>query len=127
MKYLFLLLTFTFLAGCETTSPTLQTGANAEITFYGLHRVDGTYMQYAWLKPNLSLAAYTKIRLVNAGIEYREVKPASRNPSVNASRSEFPLTEKKKGRLKVYYGKYFWKNSVRVSTSPWCPNRVLMC
>ncbi|MFP6802395.1 MAG: DUF3313 family protein [Pseudomonadales bacterium] len=99
MKYLFLLLTFTFLAGCETTSPTLQTGANAEITFDGLHRVDGSNMQYAWLKPNLSLAAYTKIRLVNAGIEYRQVKPASGSPSVNASRSEFPLTEKKKARL----------------------------
>ena len=99
MKYLFLLLTFTFLAGCETTSPTLQTGANAEITFDGLHRVDGSYMQYAWLKPDLNLAAYTKIHVVNAGIEYREVKPASRSPSANARRSEFPLTEKKKARL----------------------------
>ena len=99
MKYLLLLLTFTFLAGCETTSPTLQTGADAEVTFDGLHRVDGSYMQYAWLKPNLSLAAYTKIRLVNAGIEYRQVKPASGSPSANARRSEFPLTEKKKARL----------------------------
>ena len=99
MKYLFLLLTFTFLAGCETTSPTLQTGANAEITFDGLHRVDGSYMQYAWLKPDLNLAAYTKIHVVNAGIEYREVNPASRSPSANARRSEFPLTEKKKARL----------------------------
>ena len=93
MKYLFLLLTFLFLAGCQTTSPTLQTGTNAEITFDGLHRVDGSYMQYAWLKPDLNLAAYTKVRVVNAGIEYREVKPASRSPSANARRSEFPLTE----------------------------------
>ena len=99
MKYLVLLLTFAFVTGCETTSPTLQTGANAEITFDGLQRVDGTYMQYAWLKPDLSLAAYTKIRLVNAGIEYREVKPASGSSRINAMRSEFPLTEKKKDRL----------------------------
>ena len=90
MKYLFLLLTFTFLAGCETTSPTLQTGANAEITFDGLHRVDGTYMQYAWLKSNLSLAAYTRIRLVNAGIEYREVKPASGSPAQMPGEVSFP-------------------------------------
>ena len=92
IKYLFLLLTFTFLVGRETTSPTLQTGANAEITLDGLHRVDGSYMQYAWLKPDLNLAAYAKICVVNAGIEYREVKPASRSTSVNARRGEFFLT-----------------------------------
>ena len=107
MKYLFLLLTFTFLAGCETTSPTPQTGANTEITFDGLHRVDGSYMRYAWLKPDLDLSAYTKIRVVNAGIEYREVKTASRSPSANARRSEFPLTEKKKTRLETILREVF--------------------
>ena len=56
-------------------------------------------MQYAWLKPNLSLAAYTKIRLINAGIEYREVKPASGSPAQMPGEVSSPLTEKKKGGL----------------------------
>ncbi len=96
MKYLIPLLALTFLAGCETTPPTVQTGPNAEITFDGLHRVDGSYMQYAWVKPNISLAGYTKIKLVSAGIEYREVKSPS---SANTGATEFPLTEKQKASL----------------------------
>jgi hypothetical protein len=47
-------------------------------------------MQYAWLKSNLSLAAYTRIRLVNAGIEYREVKPASGSPAQMPGEVSFP-------------------------------------
>ena len=98
MKYLATILAFALLAACEST-PTVQTGPDAEVSFDGLHRVDNTYMRKAWVKPGLSLAGYTKILVNNAGIEYRDVRPASRVTSVNSGRSEFPLDEKQKARL----------------------------
>jgi hypothetical protein len=99
MKYLVSILAIAFLAACATTTPTVQTGPDAEISFDGLHRVDNTYMRKAWIKPNLSLAGYTKILVNNAGVEYRDVRPASRVTSVNSSRSEFPLDEKQRARF----------------------------
>lgn len=60
--------------GCATTSPTVQTGPDAEVTFDGLHKYDNTRVDAAWAVPHLNLSRYTKILPVNAGIEYRQVK-----------------------------------------------------
>ena len=59
--------------GC-TTQPTIQTGPDAEVSFDGLHKVDNSRVALAWAVPDLDLSGYTKILLVNAGIEYRQVK-----------------------------------------------------
>ena len=65
----------TFLAlstGCTTTAaPTIQQGADAEITFDGLHRVDNSQADMAWARPDFDISGYTKIMLIGSGFEYR--------------------------------------------------------
>ena len=96
MKHLIMLLAVVILSACQST-PTVQTGPEAEVTFDGLHKVDASKMRNAWVKPDLNLAGYNKIKLVDAGIEYRAVRPVSR--ATSSGRSEFPLTEQQKARL----------------------------
>ncbi|MFP6807149.1 MAG: DUF3313 family protein [Pseudomonadales bacterium] len=89
----------TLVAGCQT-APSVQTGPNAEITFDGLHRVDNSKMQYAWVKPDMDLTGYTKIRLVGAGIEYRNVRNSPGGTSrVRSSQTDFPVNAKARAML----------------------------
>ena len=60
--------------GCTSTQPTVQSGPDAELSFDGLHRIDNTRADMAWAVPSLNLSRYTNILLVNAGVEYRQVK-----------------------------------------------------
>jgi uncharacterized protein DUF3313 len=53
--------------------PRLQTGPDAEITHDGLHRVDRSAMDAAWVKPDLDLRPYTKLMLKGAEVQYRAV------------------------------------------------------
>ena len=86
------------LVGCAS-DPTIQTGPGAEVSHDGLHRVDNSRMQRAWIKPDVNLSHYDKVRLVGAGIEYRAVRHASRSIRANSSRNDFPLDEKQKERV----------------------------
>lgn len=105
VRNLIILVAVSMLTACQSAPPTVQTGQGAEVTFDGLHRVDNSVVQYAWLKPDLSLAAYSKIKLVGAGIEYRAVRSA--NPATAGNRSEFPLTDQQKMRLESMVAEVF--------------------
>ena len=94
-----------FLAGCQS-EPTVQTGPNAEITYDGLHRVDKSILKMAWVKPDLNLSGYNKLRLVGEGIEYRAVKKSGTSRA-NSSRSEFPMDAKARARLEEITGEVF--------------------
>lgn len=84
-----------FLVGCSQTSgPLIETGPDAEVTHDGLHRVRRSRnFQRAWVKPDFTLAGYTKILPVDAGIHYR--RPPRR------SRGEFALSEEQVERLRA--------------------------
>lgn len=60
------------LAGCSST-PTFQTGEDAEVTFDGLTRMEGTVMDVVWARTDIDLTAYRKIMLDSIGVEYRDV------------------------------------------------------
>ena len=77
--------------------PRLQTGPDAEITHDGLHRVDKSVMDAAWVKPNLDLSGYTKLMLVSAGITFKE-DPDYRGP-LDRSATEFPISPENRERL----------------------------
>ena len=99
MKYtLCLLFSAALLGGC-VSDPVVQSGPTAEVSFDGLHRVDNARMKDAWVKPDLNLSGYDKIRLLGAGVEYRAVRSASRSMRANANRDDFPLDESQKARL----------------------------
>jgi hypothetical protein len=100
VKYLILMVSIISLAAC-TTTPSVQVGAEAEISFDGLHRVDNSKMKYAWVKPDLDLSGYNKLRLVAAGVEYRSVKPATRSSRANSTRDDFPMDAGQRARLEA--------------------------
>jgi len=98
------LCTLLALGGCATNSkgpPVLDT----KETYDGLARVKNTSLSGAWMRPDFSLAGYTKIMLVGAGIEYRPVRPANRATAQRAS--QFPLTAEQKDRLRSVVSEAF--------------------
>ena len=95
-----LALTYTFSADGK---PRLQTGPDAEITHDGLHRVDRSTMDGAWVKPDLDLRPYNKLMLKGAEIQYRAVDSKGRyyRPGLDDD-TEFALSdESKEMRIEV--------------------------
>ncbi len=95
MKYLLLSLAV-LLASCAST-PTVQTGPDAEVTPDGLHKVDNTYLAQVFIAPEIDLSQYEKIQIKSLGIEYRFVKDKGR--FYRAYDDEFPLDEDQKERI----------------------------
>jgi len=82
-------------AAC-TSTPTFQTGEDAEVTFDGLTRMEGTIMDAVWALTDIDLTAYSKVMFEGIGVEYREVSGpySGRAGSTTArrrSQSEFRL------------------------------------
>jgi hypothetical protein len=76
-------------------APRVQTGPDAEITYDGLHRVDRTVMDAAWVKPDLDLTGYTKLIVASGGVSFRDVRPTNSRRA-----TEFPVQEQNKERLR---------------------------
>jgi len=81
--------------GC-TSTPTFQSGEDAEVTFDGLTRMEGTIMDVVWARTDIDLTSYRKVMLDNIGVEYREVSgPMSGREGTSTSRrssqTEFQL------------------------------------
>ncbi len=83
--------------GCATSTPTLDTSADAGRSYDGLTPMQDTVADRIWVRPDFDLSGYTKLLVQPAGIQYRPVKQTSR---LRSSRSNaFPLTDKQKSLL----------------------------
>jgi Protein of unknown function (DUF3313) len=81
-------------------APRLQTGPDAEITHDGLHRLDKTVMDAAWVKPDLDLRGYTKLMLVGAGFSYKAVdNEGKRYIPGRSNDTEFYITPENRARV----------------------------
>ena len=60
------------IAGC-TSTPTFQQGADAEVTFDDLTRMEGAVMDSVWARTDINLKGYTKVMFEGVGVEYRPV------------------------------------------------------
>jgi len=88
-----ILLAASALAGCSAT-PTFQTGDDAEVTFDGLTRMEGTVMDIVWARTDIDLTTYNKIMLESLGVEYRDVDgPYSGRAGTSSMRSRSDVTE----------------------------------
>ncbi len=83
--------------GCATSTPTLDTSADAESSYDGLTPMQDTLADRVWVRPDFDLSGYTKLLVQPAGIQYRPVKQTSRMRS--RSSDTFPLTDKQKSLL----------------------------
>ena len=87
------------LSGCST-SPTTMPELDTSLTYDGLAKVKNAKVGGAWMRPDFSLAGYTKIMLQGAGIEYRPVKPVNR-AAARSSATQFPVTPEQQARLRT--------------------------
>ncbi len=93
--------------GCSTAPPTAQTGADAEISFDGLHKYDNTRVDAAWAVPELDLSSYHKILPVNVGIEYRDVKDKSRTTMGRSGSGPFFIDDKARAEFEALVSEIF--------------------
>jgi hypothetical protein len=86
------------LASCST-SRTSAPELEQNLTYDGLAKVKDAKVSSAWMRPDFTLAGYTKIMLQGAGIEYRPVKPVNR--MARSSGTQFPVTPEQQARLRT--------------------------
>jgi hypothetical protein len=89
--------------GCAPKPPTVRTGADAELSFDGLQRVDHAGFAGVWVKPGAKLARYTKVLLMRANFHYRAVEAAGRRSS------EFEVPENRRDQFERIVGEAFGK------------------
>ena len=83
-----------------STSPTFQSGPDAEVTFDGLTSMKGTVLDSVWARTDFDVAGYTKVMLEGLGVEFRPVTGPysgrggmSSVGTVRSSQTEFPMDE----------------------------------
>ncbi len=95
------------LVACTTAPPTIQTGPDAELSFDGLHKVDNSRADVAWARPDFDISGYTKIWLVGAGIEYRQVKDRGRSTMARSQGGPYFIDDKARAQFEELVGKVF--------------------
>ncbi len=96
--YAFAMCALLIIGGCATSSKGAP-DLDSDLTYDGLAKVKNTKVKGAWMRPGFTLAGYSKIMLIGAGIEYRPVKKVPRSASFTTS--QFPLTDEQKARLRT--------------------------
>ncbi len=94
-------------SGCATTTPSIDAGPEAEVTFDGLHEVKASTADKAWARPDMDLSQYSKIRLQGAGIEYRPGGESGRTWSARSRGGPYEVTDKQKERLRKVVAEAF--------------------
>jgi hypothetical protein len=84
------------LAGCASTTPTLDISPEAEMTFDGLYPVEDSLADAAWAREGVELSQYSKILLHNVGVEYRPGGESGRTYHARSQGGPFEVTEKQK-------------------------------
>ena len=84
------------LAGCASSTPTLDTSPDAQLSFDGLFPVKGGSFDAAWARDDVDLTQYTKIMLEGVGVEYRPGGESGRMWQARSSAEHFEVTERQK-------------------------------
>ena len=87
----------TVLGTACATNLTIDTSADAEVSFDGLYPVEGTRVSKAWARRDLDLSGYNKIMLEGVGIQYRPVKKVA---TTRTGGTEFPIPSERKAELR---------------------------
>jgi len=87
-------------AGESRAQSILASGADAEITSDGLHRVSPQLMEAAYVKQDFDLSSYTRLVDVPPVVGFRDVSDAPTNARVRAMTEEFALSDERKEWLR---------------------------
>ena len=95
------------IVACATSEPTIDTSAEAELTFDGLYPVKGGRMGAAWARPDFNIEQYSKVMLQGVGVEYRPNGSTARALSTSRSDDHFAFTPEQKVRFVEVMGEAF--------------------
>ena len=96
-------------AGGSAAQSQLASGADAQVTDDGLHRVHPSIMEAAWVKPDLDLGRYTRILLVPTAVQFRDVGEVNYDPF---SRTRSGVVEFPVGTEKQEWFRGVWREAV---------------
>ena len=99
MKIYFLVIMAIVVAGCSSASPTIQEGAEAEVTFDGLNRIDNARFASAWADPAIDFSRYSKVIPGGAEFQFRAVEKTSGTMRARSSETEFWISDADRERL----------------------------
>lgn len=89
-------------AACAGSNPTVDTSAEAELSFDGLYPVKGGTADAAWVRKGTDISQYSKIMLQGVGIEYRPGGESGRLFHSKMSVDHYEITHKQKeGLVKI--------------------------
>ena len=95
-------------AGCATSAaPTMQTGPDAEISFDGLHRIDNSQAEMAWMRPDFDISTYSKILPVSSGFEYRKATNQGRTQTERNRGGPFVISAEARERFEALVSEVF--------------------
>jgi hypothetical protein len=86
-------------AACASSTPTLDTSPEAEMSFDGLSPIKGGSADAAWARPGADISQYSKIMLQGVGIEYRPGGESGRLYHARSRADHFEITDKQKAKF----------------------------
>lgn len=84
-----------------------QPVSEEEVTAEGLHRVDPSVVEYAWLRPGVDLSLYTHAFILPTVVLFRDLPPPSHSAWSDATRDTFPVEDAMRQRLQKVFGESF--------------------
>lgn len=87
--------------------PPLESGDVADVTNDGLHRVDQSVMEAAWVREGLDLTPYKKLFIMPTGISFRTLTESDDRARNNNSQTEYPVSDEAKVMFRRVFGEYF--------------------
>ena len=102
--------TLLWLASGSGAQLPLATGGESEVTEDGLHRVDPSVMDGAWVRPDFDLTRYTKVFFMPAGVQFRDVSDRAGIQTRRESVTEFPVSAEMRNQLSEFWGETFYED-----------------
>ena len=92
----------TLVAAC-TSTPTIQTGNDAETINGNLHKVDNSRADLSYINPDADFSKYQKIMLMPLGVDKVEIKQPDTSSSPNRNRAHWELTDQDRLKLQELF------------------------
>ena len=87
--------------------PLLEMGSNGEVTEDGLHRVNQSMMDAAWVKPGLDLTPYSKLFFMPTGLSFRTVEDTGNRTGRRNAQTTYPISDATKRQLRTHFRETF--------------------
>jgi hypothetical protein len=112
-----------FLTVDVSAQPPLATGADAEVSEDGLHRINRSVMDDAWVRPGLNLSQYDKVYFLPTGVSFREIEGREVKAGSRFEQLEYRVNDEKQREFRQQFRNTFFEdiadvNRFELTTTP---------